>query len=158
MCYHLRMQRDTVQRRAMGGSHFDPAFLAIQLVSIVAFAGLTTAAIIWRKRLAAHKRLILLGTIFITDAGFARWFGDSVVARFGFNVWSFGLLLYAGPDVLILLVGAYDLVTRRRLHPAYVAGFAWALACQATVLSLYFSPGWAQLARRLIATWPYGSS
>ena len=47
------------------------------------------------------------------------------------------VVIYFGPNLLILAVGAYDLVTRRRLHPAYVIGVAWVLANQMTALILF---------------------
>ena len=53
--------------------------------------------------------------------------------------------------MLILGVGAYDLITRRRLHPAYVAGLAWAAAMEATALALYFNASWKPVAAHLIA-------
>ena len=51
-------------------------------------------------------------------------------------------VLYLGNDLLVLGLGAYDWITRRRLHPAYVAGVAWTLALQLTAASLLLSPGW----------------
>ena len=32
--------------------------------------------------------------------------------------------------LLFLGIGAYDLITRRRLHPAYLAGLVWVLAME----------------------------
>ena len=49
-----------------------PEFLAVQLTDILAFSGLTGAGLLLRARSAAHKRLMLLGLIYISDAGFAR--------------------------------------------------------------------------------------
>ena len=49
-----------------------PEFLALQLTDILAFAGLTAAALLLRAVPAAHTRLMLLGLIYISDAGFAR--------------------------------------------------------------------------------------
>lgn len=47
-----------------------PEFLAVQFSDILAFAGLTTAGLLLRGNSAAHKRLMLLGLIYISDAGF----------------------------------------------------------------------------------------
>ena len=46
--------------------------------------------------------------------------------------------------------GAYDLVTRGRLHPAYVAGVLWALALQCTAITLFHNAGWKALTLHLI--------
>jgi hypothetical protein len=47
-------------------------------------------------------------------------------------------------------LGVYDLLSRGRLHPAYLAGVAWALANQVTAVSLFFSPQWKPVALHLI--------
>jgi len=53
-------------------------------------------------------------------------------------------------DILILGVGAYDWIIRRRLHPAYVAGVAWVAAMELTAVSLYLNPAWKPIALTLI--------
>ena len=58
-----------------------PDFLAVQLSDMLAFGTLSAAALLLRKDMAAHKRLMLLGTLYISDAGFARWLGDSLGER-----------------------------------------------------------------------------
>jgi arginine exporter protein ArgO len=58
---------------ATGGT---PEFLAVRLADIVAFTGLTGAGLLLRKRPAAHKRLMLLGLIYVSSAGFARFLND----------------------------------------------------------------------------------
>jgi len=146
----------TVQHHSMADPKADPGFLSIQFTDILAFVGLTGAAILLRKAPATHKRLILLGTLYITDAGYARWLADSLLQTLGgFSYWHFWVALYLAPNVLVLLVGIYDLATRRRLHPAYLAGVAWIFANQMLALSLYFSASWTACAKRIIAAWPW---
>jgi hypothetical protein len=145
----------TVQHHAIGDPHADPSFLSVQFTDMLAFTGLTAAAILLRKSPAAHKRLILLGTLYITDAGYARWLTDDLLRLLGgISYWHFWVALYFGPDVLVILAGLYDLMTRRRLNPAYVAGAVWIFAVQMLAISLYFSAAWGGLARRIIAAWP----
>jgi len=141
-----------MQRVHLGTPASDPAFLAIQLSDILAFAVLVAAAFGWRGTPSAHKRLILIATLYIADAGFARWLGDGFHALFGDGYWSFIASAYLGNDVLLLGMGAYDLATRRRLHPAYLAGAAWTLAVQLTAAWLYLSPWWKPVAVRLLAS------
>lgn len=124
-----------------------PEFLAVQLADIVAFTGLTGAGLLLRKRPAAHKRLMLLGLIYISDAGFARFLNGILGAPLASGEWG---KLYLGSDLLLLAVGVYDLATRRRLHPAYVAGAAWMIAIQITALTLLGSPAWKALSLHLI--------
>lgn len=145
----------TVQHHGMNQPNADPAFLSIQFTDILAFAGLVTAGMLFRKVPSAHKRLMLLATLYITDAGFARWLAGGVLHWLGNSYWSWWVALYCGPNLLILGAAAYDLVTRRRLHPVFLAGTAWAFANQMTALTLYFSPAWLVLAKKIIANWPF---
>jgi hypothetical protein len=52
-------------------------------------------------------------------------------------------------------MGAYDWITRRRLHPAYVFGAFWIFTEQVTAAWLYFNPGWKVLATSIIQRWPW---
>jgi hypothetical protein len=128
----------------------DPGFIVIQTLDILAFAGLVIPAFVWRKNPAVHKRPILLATIYIADAGFARWWGDAMEAWFGDGFWGNAAIFYAGTDLLVLGVGLYDWVTRKRLHVAYIAAVAWTIAVQVTALSVYLDPRWAPVALRLL--------
>jgi hypothetical protein len=146
-----------MQRAAFGTKDSDPAFLAIQLGDIVGFAGLVTAAYLARHASSAHKRLMLLSTLFIADAGFARWLSPGLTTALGYGAWpppaygAFLLTTYLPNDLLIVSLGAYDLVTRKRLHPAYLWGVAWVAGLQLTIAHLYtVAPFWKTLAIRLI--------
>ena len=87
----------------------DPAIsLAIPLFAIVGFAILAFAAWRARRNPAAHKRLILLATIGLMKAAFARF------------PWSPGIppaiAAVTGLGVLLLLVIAWDLFSLHRIH------------------------------------------
>jgi len=77
-----------VDRIRLALPHPDPAFLIVQMLDIVAFAGLVVPAFIWRKDPSVHKRLILLATLYISDAGFARWQGGTMEALLGNGFWA----------------------------------------------------------------------
>jgi hypothetical protein len=128
----------------------DPGFLVVQMTDILAFAGLIVPAFVWRKDPSVHKRLILLATLYISDAGFARWQGDTMEALFGDGFWGSAAQFYLGSNVLVLGVGVYDWVTRKRLHMAYIVGVAWVVAVQLTALSVYTNPRWAPVALKLL--------
>ena len=64
-----------------------PEFLAVQLTDILAFTGFTAAGLLLRARPAAHKRLMLLGLIYISDAGFARLLNGAVAAPLALGEW-----------------------------------------------------------------------
>ncbi len=124
-----------------------PEFLAVQLTDILAFTALTAAGLLLRARPAAHKRLMLLGLIYISDAGFARLINGVVAAPLALGEWA---TLYLGSDLLLLALGVYDLSTRRKLHPAYIAGAIWMIALQCTALLLLGNPTWKTLSLHLI--------
>ncbi len=139
-----------VQRSRFGTPDSDPAFFAIQLFDIVAFAGLVTAAFLQRGNSPAHKRLMLLATLMISDAGFARWLGGPLHQVFGDGFWPYMPNLYFANDLLIIGLGTYDLATRRRLHPAYVAGAVWIFGIQLLIGYLYTAPWWKVFVTHLI--------
>jgi hypothetical protein len=141
-----------MQRAQFGTKDSDPAFLAIQLSDIIGFAGLVTAAYLTRNTSSAHKRLMLLSTLFIADAGFARWLAPGLGAALGHGFWQFLVATYLPNDLLIASLGAYDLVTRKRLYPAYLWGVGAIAALQVTVGYLYtVAPFW-----KATATWLIG--
>ena len=80
---------------------------------VLVFTILATAAILLRAKPEAHKRLMLLAFVAgLLPAGIAR----SPAIRFGPA--GVGIVLFA-----FLLAGpVYDLITRRRIHPAYLWG------------------------------------
>ena len=145
----------TVDREKLGLPNYHPAFLSVQLLDIVAFAGAATAALAMRSNPAAHKRLILLATLSMIDAGFSRielphWVG----AILGNGFWSFMIQIYLINGLLIIGIGAYDLVTRRCLLPAYVAGSLW--VCTNLLLAGWLDKSlfWKPIAVNLISRWP----
>jgi hypothetical protein len=139
------------QRLKHGTPDFDPAFFSIQIAIAVAFAVLVAAGFWMRRQSPAHKRLMLLSTIYLSSAGFARWWYFALGDVFGPGFWSFFVTESAGSDLLILALGTYDLVTRGRLHPAFVLGSLWIFATQIVASWLYFEPAW-----KGIATWLAG--
>ncbi len=70
-------------RSRMALPTYHSALLSVQLAGIVSFAGATAAGLVLRAKPAAHKRLMLLGTIGLTDAAFFRWWGASIVKLVG---------------------------------------------------------------------------
>ena len=141
--------------RAYEISSRAPIFLAVQFTDMIAFATLTGAGLLLRRNSMAHKRLMLLGLFYISDAGFARLLNTLVAAPLGpsFMAESFlGQLatLYLGSDLLMLGFGVYDFMIRRKLHPAYVAGVALALTLQLTAYALLHNPVWKGISLHFI--------
>ena len=127
-----------------------PEFLAVQLGDILAFAGLVGAGLLLRTDAAAHKRLMLLGLFYISDAGFARFLNGPLAAPFGEGQLGEFAQLYLCSNLLMLALGLYDWITRRRLHPAYVAGLVWILLIELGAGVLLHSDAWKALALHMI--------
>jgi hypothetical protein len=139
------------QHRDAGTPLGDPGFFSIQVIDIISFAVLGTAGVLMRNADAsAHKRLMLLATLCIADAGYGRWLPAlTEKAMGGHKFWPDYLGFYAATALLIVGIGVYDLITRKRLLPAYAAGAAWGLAGQFTAVVLYFNPAWIAWTARL---------
>ena len=131
----------------------NPGFLSIQVLDMLEFGTLAFAAVAARKMPSAHKRLILLATLSIADAGFARWLGPSL--HFSDSALSIYIELFLPTALLVLGIGAYDLVTRRRLHPAYVAGAGLIFTGQITASLLDHNAAWTKVASSIIRSWPF---
>ncbi len=103
-------------RRGGAPPGVDPlAFLAIPIFDMVLFATFVTAALVLRRDRETHKRLMLLAYISIIVAAVARLPGVLPLGPLAF----FGL----GYFLVVVAVG-YDLVSRRRVHRAYLWGGA----------------------------------
>jgi hypothetical protein len=90
-------------------------FFAIPFFDMVLFAAFATCAIWHRKNKEAHKRFMLLAYVSIITAAIARIPG----------VLPYGPKLFF-PLTFIFLAAAiaYDLFSRRKVHPAYIWGGA----------------------------------
>ena len=98
-------------------SFFPPAvFLAMNTIGILVFGALVTAGVKLRRQADWHRRLMLCATVSILGPGIGRLlpmdsFGHAApMVMFGVIM----LFALAGP--------AYDLITRRRVHAAYLWG------------------------------------
>ena len=112
----------------------DPrSFLVLPFFDLLTFVVLTAAAIHCRDQAETHKRLMLLGTISIIDAGLARLPG----------VFDLGpLAIYGLQDLFLLACLGYDWFSRGRIHRAYVWGGLFIFALQPGRLAISVSPAW----------------
>jgi uncharacterized membrane protein YozB (DUF420 family) len=128
----------------------DPPFLSVEFIEMIVFALQVGAAIWLRRDAAAHKRLMLLATLFLTTAGFGRWLADPLQALFGDGFLPFLVEFFGGTILLVLGLGTYDIITRHRLHPAYVAGASLGIASEVLAAWLYVDPEWKAVSLRII--------
>lgn len=60
------------QARQVTHPDYAPQFLALEFEEMIAFSIFMAAGVIFRRNPAAHKRLMILSAVAISDAGFAR--------------------------------------------------------------------------------------
>jgi hypothetical protein len=142
----------TVQRQIaeLLPAHFRPQFISINLTDMLGFATLAYAGIALRRDSSAHKRLMLLSTLYLSTAGFARLWLLTIGTAGAHTFWGFFIAYNIGGDILVVMLGAYDLATRKRLHPAFVLGAGWMLANELAAAWLFFSPSWKAISIRML--------
>jgi hypothetical protein len=124
----------------------DPAVSsAIPLIGIAWFAIIIFAAWRTRRQPDAHKRLVLLATISLTEAAFGRF------------PWShLGLPPAAGAvtglGILVLLVIAYDLISLHRLHRSTMWAAPITFAVGAFAVPIGMTQAWHSIAAFLSRT------
>ena len=117
-------------------------FLTIPLFNMLVFGTLITLAILKRHDAQAHKRLMLLATVNLLAAAFARW--PFEFAKGGPPVY------FALSDLFIVALVAWDFSSRGRLHPVTLwAGLATIVAQPLTLMVAGTEP-WLAFARWLV--------
>jgi hypothetical protein len=139
------------QLRRVNGFPPPPLALALSLFDIIVFAALVGAALYYRKRPDWHKRFMLSATIILLGAPMFRFIirliGTGDMAR----VSIVSTLLV---DAFFLPCFAYDLLTRRRIHPAYVVALVLIVLdqiAQATVVTWTPWINFSNLMQRTVA-------
>jgi hypothetical protein len=142
------------QARQVGHPDYAPQFLVLEFEEMFAFSTFIIAGLLWRRDAAAHKRLMILSAVAISDAGFARaWLIGIKVAPPGpFGWW---MQYFWGIALLLISMIAWDLWRRRRVHPAVLFGAAVLWGGQMVVTALNFSPGWKGAMVALVKAWAW---
>jgi hypothetical protein len=110
----------------------DPAFLSVTFYDMFAFGTLVGLAILWRGKLDWHRRLLVLATCGLLDAGFGRY-----KAVMDYNVF------YLCVDAVMLLGVGRDLLVDKRVHKVYLYALPVLLAGQNVAIYLWRArPGW----------------
>jgi hypothetical protein len=132
----------SARHNVAAGGDATLSFLAIPLGDMITFVALVATALYYRRKPEIHKRLMLLATVSILGAAFARWPLAIVAAG---HVRFFGAtdsLAAAGP--------LYDLLSRRRVHPAYICGGLFLVASQVVRVYVSGTHAWLAVARALV--------
>jgi len=108
--------------RAPLATEVEDLFYALGFADLVMFAVFFSAAIIWRAKSDYHKRLMLLATVAIIDAGVNRLpFMDLLGPISSSNIPHL-FVMYFLTDIPVFAGLTYDYVTRRLVHPALIWG------------------------------------
>ena len=99
------------------------SFLVIPLSDILMFSILVAAGFYYRRQSETHKRLMLLATLAILAPAIAR-------LPFAFIPANGPLAFFGLTDSVLLACIFYDIVSRQRLHPAYLWGGLFLVASQ----------------------------
>ncbi len=128
--------------RGAGGPFPDAlAFLVVPLADITLFAGFVTAALYYRRQREMHQRLMLLANI-----GGLMW---PAITRLPYVRGRFPLMF--GLLALFVLAGpAYELATRRRVHPVFLWGGLLILVSLPLRRAVGMSHAWHDFAAWLI--------
>jgi len=142
------------QVRQVTHPDYAPQFLALEFQEMIAFSVFMTAGVIFRRSPAAHKRLMVLSAVAISDAGFARIWLIGIKTEIP-GLFGWWLQYFWGIFLILVAMGVWDLWRRRRIHPAVLFGaaFLWAGEIVATILN--FSPTWREIMVRLVNAWGY---
>jgi hypothetical protein len=142
------------QVRQVTHPDYAPQFLALEFEEMIAFSVFMTAGVIFRRYPAAHKRLMILSAVAISDAGFARIWLIGIKTEIP-GLFGWWLQYFWGIFLILVAMGVWDLWRRRRIHPALLFGAAFLWTGEIIVTILNFSPNWHDLMVRLVNAWGY---
>ncbi len=134
---------DALHRGVRIGPLEPSVSLAIPLIGISAFTIVIYAAWRARRRPDAHKRLVLLATIGLTEAAFGRFPWNQI-----------GLPPAAGAvtglGIMVLLVIAYDLISLHRIHRSTLWAAPLTFAVAAFAVPIGMTAAWHSFAAFLL--------
>jgi hypothetical protein len=124
-----------------------PQFLSIAFTGVICMAVLLPWGILIRRNSAAHRRVLMLAIICISDAGFSRMMG-----LFGPAPKSFigTYLFYEGGNVLLILLMFLWDWKRDRIMKQFLWGAFVVIAVGLTGTGLYFNDTWIAISRSYV--------
>jgi hypothetical protein len=134
------------QLRRVNGFPPPPLALALSAFDLVVFATLVGAALYFRRRPDWHKRFMMSATIILLGAPMFRFIIHFIGIGDMAKVSIVSTLLV---DAFFLPCFAYDLLTRRRIHPAYLVAVVLIVLDQVAQATVVSWPSWINFANAL---------
>jgi hypothetical protein len=137
-------------RREFGTPDGDPELLSTIFLDALNFAVIATGGMLMRGNALVHRRLILLATLFISGAGFARWLGGPVSKLMGAGAFPYYVESYLPIGILASVLAIYDLRTRGWVHPLVAGAILFGLTNNWIASVVHELPGWKPIAAHLL--------
>jgi hypothetical protein len=114
--------------------------ISIPLWDMLCFAVVFSLAILWRKKLEYHRRLMLIASCALTAAAWGR-LPESLLPGFWF---------YAGVDLLISLGAVRDFLVSRKIHRVYLIALPLFIAGQIVISQITYTEWWRRISHALL--------
>jgi hypothetical protein len=123
-------------------------FLAIPVINVLLFGGFVTAGILYRRRAAVHRAMMLLATVAALAAALARI--DTLSNLYAGTVWERVWGPYFATVVLAALFLGIKSILRRSLDRPYAIGSVVLASVFAANVQLATTPVWDSIASTLL--------
>ncbi len=128
-----------------------PEFLSLAFSGVFCMVVLLPWGILLRRNSAAHRRVLILATIAISDAGFSRFMG-----LFGVQPTTFfgTYLFFEGGNLLIILAMFLWDWKKDRVMQQFLWASLLVIAVGLSATGLYFNNAWKAASYSLLESWP----
>jgi hypothetical protein len=126
----------SIERQKPGADStlFMELFVAFDGISLLVFAGLVMAGVLYRQRREIHKRLMLIAMISLLPPAYGRLIAN--VTHDNVELWVLGMMYASALSCLLL-----DAWRHRRVHPAFAIGSVLVVASsQLTYFAQTYAP------------------
>jgi hypothetical protein len=125
-------------------------FYIIPLSAMILFAIAAPVAILLRRDPPAHKRMMLFATAILMTSAYGRWLGQPLETMFGGGALGTWAGNFAGLDAMLLVMMAYDVATRGRVHRILLIAVPVLLIVQGLIAWIYHTDWWPLAVRALL--------
>jgi len=127
-----------------------PQFLSIAFSGPLCMAVLLPCGLLLRRNSAAHRRVLILATICISDAGFARMVGLFLPAPTTFLG---TYMFYEGGNVLLILLMFLWDWKRNRMMKQFLWAASFVIGVTLAATGLYFNQTWQSITHSWLESW-----